>query len=247
MAVADILAKIVERKREEIAALEALRPRGFAAALRARAAAGRPAVIAEIKKASPSRGVLSTDFDPVRIARSYERYGAAALSVLTDRDFFQGSLGDMQAARAAVGLPVIRKDFTLSERQILEAAAAGADAVLLIVAILGDRELRDLREYAEGLGLDALVEVHDREELKRAVGSGAKVIGVNNRDLRTFAVKLETSLELAAGMPEGVLRVSESGIFTRADVERLRGAGYEAFLVGESLMRQPETLEELAR
>jgi indole-3-glycerol phosphate synthase len=255
--VPDILARIVARKREEI---EVLRPqeaslgrraadmkgrqRGFASSLRVRAVIS-PAIIAEIKKASPSRGLLSTDFRPVEIARGYELGGAAALSVLTDADFFQGSIEDLAAARGAVGLPVLRKDFTLEPLQILEAAAHGADAILLIAAILDTRQMRELRELAGSLGLDTLVEVHDGEELSRAIDSGATIIGVNNRDLRSFNVRLETSLELAERMPAGALRVSESGIFTREHVDTLRAAGYEAFLVGESLMRNPAALREL--
>lgn len=257
MDVPDILAKIVARKHEELADLRPRlaelerratdlkgRQRGFASCLRVRAVIS-PAVIAEVKKASPSRGVLSERFNPVEIARGYELGGAAALSVLTDRDFFQGSLEDMIAVRGAVGLPVIRKDFTLEESQIIEAAANGADAILLIAAILTTERLRHLREFACSLGLDALVEVHDAEELKRVIDSGANVIGVNNRNLRTFEVSLETSLALAEQMPTGVLRVSESGIFTREHVARLRAAGYEAFLVGESLMRNPAAIKEL--
>lgn len=257
MSVPDILAKIVARKVEEIALLKPHqmqferraadnkgRQRGFASALRVRAIIS-PAVIAEIKKASPSRGLLSEDFQPVEIARTYELGGAAALSVLTDADFFMGSLADMAAARGAVGLPAIRKDFTLEPIQVVEAAANGADAILLIAAILSDRQLVELREMAGSLGLDALVEVHDAVELQRAIDSGATAIGVNNRDLRSFEVKLETSLELSTQMPAGVLRVSESGIFTRQHVDTLRAAGYQAFLVGESLMRNPAALREL--
>lgn len=257
MSVPDILAKIVERKRTE---LDLLRPRlaelerraadhigrqrGFASALRIRALIS-PAIIAEIKKASPSRGLLSTDFKPVDIARSYELAGAAALSVLTDQDFFQGSLADMTAARGAVGLPVLRKDFTLHEAQIIEAAAHGADAILLIAAILTAADMRRLRECATSLGLDVLVEVHNAEELAQAIESGATIIGVNNRDLRTFEVKLETSLTLAASIPASAVKVSESGIFTREHVDQLRAVGYQAFLVGESLMKNPSTLKDL--
>lgn len=196
-----------------------------------------PAIIAEIKKASPSKGVLSADFNPVRIAREYEQGGAAALSVLTDRSFFQGSLADLECARAAVGMPVLRKDFTLEEYHVLEAAAAGADAILLIAAILEEREIRDLRESAARWGMAALVEVHEEGELDRAIGAGAEIIGVNNRDLTNFRVTLETSLRLAERIPAGVVRVSESGIRSAADVARLRAAGYHAFLVGEHLMQ----------
>jgi indole-3-glycerol phosphate synthase len=242
----DILARIVARKREELAAVYAVSAdleiraearrdgrRSFASALRAR----KPAIIAEIKKASPSKGILSHDFQPVHTAIAYQAGGAAALSVLTDRDFFQGSLADLEAARAAVRLPVIRKDFTIAPVHVVEAAAHGADAILLIAAILTAREMRDLRELAERYGLDALVEVHDAEELRPALESGARLVGVNNRDLRTFEVKLETSLELAARIPADVLKVSESGIHNSDDVHRLVDAGYSAFLVGEHLMK----------
>ena len=213
--------------------------RDFAVALRAKA----PAIIAEVKKASPSKGVLSHDFDPARIAAAYERGGAAAVSVLTDRSFFQGSLQDLETARAAISLPVLRKDFTIAESQILEAAAHSADAILLIAAILTEREIRDFREYAAKLRLTALVEVHNRRELDIAIAAGSDVIGVNNRDLNTFAVTLETSLDLAEHMPAGALLVSESGIHGAEDIARLRAAGYSAFLVGEHLMKSgdPET------
>ena len=242
----DILARIVARKHEELARTstpaaelrhiaELGRParRDFAAAL----SRSRPAVIAEIKKASPSRGVLIEDFHPAELATSYESGGASALSVLTDCDFFQGSLLDLGAARAATQLPVIRKDFTVSEYQILEAAAHGADAILLIVAILDATRLRAFRDLAGELGMAALVEVHDAVELETAMASGATIIGVNNRDLRTFQVSLETSISLAASMPASVTKVSESGIFSGADVRRLMAAGFDAFLVGEHLVK----------
>jgi len=257
MEVPDILAKIVARKREELvemqpklaelerrAADQVGRQRGFASRIRVRAVIS-PAVIAEIKKASPSRGLLSDDFKPVEIARGHELGGAVALSVLTDLDFFQGSMQDLIAVRGAVGLPVLRKDFVLDEKQIVEAAANGADAVLLIASILTTGELRRLREFGTSLGLDVLVEVHDADELASVVESGAAMIGVNNRDLRTFEVRLETSLELADKIPAGVVRVSESGIFTREHIESLRSVGYQAFLVGESLMKNPGALKEL--
>jgi len=236
----------VSRKREELreATVSATRLRTITETLRAgrrsfpqALRAKRPAIISEIKKASPSKGVLVEDFRPVDLARQYESGGAAALSVLTDRDFFQGSLEDLKAARAACSLPVIRKDFTIAEYHILEAAAAGADAILLITAILDDLQLRDFREMAASLGMAALVEVHDRAELARAVESGAEIIGVNNRDLRTFSVSLETSIQLAADIPGSVMKVSESGIFNSADVQRLMDAGYDAFLVGEHLVK----------
>ncbi len=244
--VPDILARIVSRKHEELlelrprlAGLERLaadrvgKQRGF----RRRLAADAPAVIAEVKKASPSKGILAADFRPVETARAYENGGASAVSVLTDRDFFQGSLLDLEAVREAIALPVLRKDFTLEESHIVEAAAHGADAILLIAALFTAPEMRRLREFAATLGLDALVEVHDGEELSRVIDSGADLIGVNNRDLRTFEVRLETSLDLAARIPATALPVSESGIFTRGDVQRLSAAGYRAFLVGESLMK----------
>ena len=177
------------------------------------------------------------DFRPVELAGQYEQGGAAALSVLTDRDFFQGSLDDLRNARAACHLPVIRKDFTISEYHVLEAAAAGADAILLIVAILDEPELRSFRELAREFDMAALVEVHDARELEIALRSGAEIVGVNNRDLRTFQVSLETSIGLARHIPSTVTKVSESGIFSAADVRRLLDAGYDAFLVGEHLVK----------
>jgi indole-3-glycerol phosphate synthase len=212
--------------------------RDFAGQLR-RVSLDRPAIIAEVKKASPSKGILSANYQPVATAIEYRLGGAACVSVLTDRDFFQGSLEDLESVRAAVELPVIRKDFTLEPVHLYEAAAHGADAVLLIAALLRAKELRELRQLADVLGMAALVEVHDEGELERALESGAALLGVNNRDLHTFEVKLETSVRLAARMPDGLLKVSESGIFTRGDVEMLRDAGYQAFLVGESLMKSP--------
>lgn len=242
----DILARIVARKREdyrqatrargelERAAEEAtVSRRGFRAALLRRA----PAIIAEIKKASPSKGLLVEDFDAVRLAKQYEKAGAAALSVLTDEPFFQGKLEDLVAARAATMVPVLRKDFTLDEYHVVEAAAHGADAVLLIAAILEEREIRDLREWAERFRMAAIVEVHDQRELRTALAAGADIIGVNNRDLRTFEVSLETSLRLAEEIPEGILQISESGIHSKQDIERLRDAGFDAFLVGEHLVK----------
>ncbi len=196
-----------------------------------------PAIIAEIKKASPSKGVLAHDFDPVLLARDYEQGGAAALSVLTDGDFFQGSLEHLKAARGAAMLPVLRKDFTIHELHVLEAAASGADAILLIAAILREPEIRRFRELAAQFRMAALVEVHNREELDAAAAAGAEIIGVNNRDLHTFQVSLETSLRLSEHMPSGVIAVSESGIDNPEDIQRLRDAGYQAFLVGEHLMR----------
>ena len=212
-------------------------------------AARTPAIIAEVKKASPSKGLLAADFDPARIAADYQRGGAAAVSVLTDGPYFQGSLADLETARAAVALPVLRKDFTIARAQVAEAAAHGADAILLIAAILGEREIREFREEAARFGMAALVEVHNRRELDVAVAAGADLIGVNNRDLTTFAVTLETSLELAEHMPVGALLVSESGIHGPADIATLRAAGYSAFLVGEHLMKSGDpaaALRELA-
>jgi indole-3-glycerol phosphate synthase len=241
-----ILAEIVARKRLELAAdptpladlerLAAAAPpaRGFAAALRR---PGEVAVIAEVKKASPSVGVIRADFDPAAVARIYERHGAACVSVLTDRDFFQGSRADLRAVREAVSRPVIRKEFVLDRRQLLEAKADGADAVLLIAEILPGERLAHLHRQAHELGLDALVEVHDADQIPRAVDAGATLLGINNRDLRTFTTRLDHTLELLPRVPAGLTVVSESGIRTRADLDRLRAAGVSAVLVGESLMR----------
>ena len=210
-------------------------------------AARTPAIIAEAKKASPSRGLLVPDFDPARIASAYERGGASAISVLTDGPFFQGSLADLETARAAISLPVLRKDFTIAPEHVLQAAAHGADAILLIAAILSEREMRDFREAAAHFRMAALVEVHSRPELDAAVASGAQIIGVNNRDLTTFEVTLETSLRLAEHMPAGALLVSESGIHNASDISRLRAAGYHAFLVGEHLMKAGDPAAALAK
>jgi indole-3-glycerol phosphate synthase len=218
--------------------------RDFQRALAARA----PAIIAEIKKASPSKGLLAQDFDPVRLARQYAAGGAAALSVLTEEAFFQGSLADLAAARGACDLSVLRKDFTLDENHVLEAAAGGADAILLIAAILELGDIRKLAEMAAGYGMAALVEVHDELELAKALDASARIaliIGVNNRDLNTFEVTLETSLRLAPHIPAGVLKVSESGIGSARDIQRLREAGYQAFLVGEHLMKSANPGEAL--
>jgi indole-3-glycerol phosphate synthase len=241
-----ILAEIVEAKQQEIAELHSrsavleqqayerkVPPRPFAEALRNTS----PAIIAEIKKASPSKGLLQPEFHPALIAHAYEEGGAACLSVLTDKQFFQGSLHDLEAARAAAGLPVLRKDFTIDRIQVWEAAAHGADAILLIAAILDAEGMRSLRELASSLGLAALVEVHNADDLAKAVDSGAEIIGVNNRDLETFEVSLDTSLRLSYLMPSEAVRVSESGIHTAEDIQVLSGAGFSAFLVGESLMR----------
>jgi indole-3-glycerol phosphate synthase len=189
--------------------------------------------------------LLSADFDPVLIARNYEAGGAAALSVLTDARYFQGSLQDLERARSSVTIPVLRKDFTLDEHHVYEAGSIGADAILLIAAILTSEEMRRFRELAESLGLAALVEVHNQDELQSAVDSGASIIGVNNRDLHTFEVKIETSLRLAEKMPSGVVLVSESGIHSNADVRLLMDAGYSAFLVGEHLMKSGDPASAL--
>jgi len=245
----DILAQIVELKKTELSRIPSgleqrasdsvQGRRDFAEALH------DGAIIAEIKQASPSKGLLVADFNPARIALAYQAGGAAALSVLTDERYFQGNLADLQAARAAVRLPVLRKDFTIDRAQIVEAAAAGADAILLIAAILSEPELRDFRELAESYKMTALVEVHDGDELTAAIASGARVIGVNNRDLRTFQVSIETALRLAERIPDGVIKVAESGIQTAEDTRRLRQAGFDAFLVGEHLMRSGDPAEAL--
>ncbi len=224
-------------------------PRGWAAALRRQSALG-PAVIAEIKKASPSKGLIRADFDVAWIAGRYRAGGAAALSVLTDAPYFQGSLRNLELASSAVDLPCLRKDFTVDEYQIVEARANRADAILLIAAALTNAEIKHLAQSARAAALDVLVEVHTAEELDRVLDSlgetGADAIGVNNRDLRTFDVRLETSLELVHRIPPTVVRVAESGIATPQDMARLRAAGFDAFLIGESLMRQPDPGDALA-
>jgi indole-3-glycerol phosphate synthase len=204
-----------------------------------------PAIIAEVKKASPSKGLLQPNFDPTSIAATYQAGGAACLSVLTDARYFQGGLDDLAKARQATQLPVLRKDFTIHPVQIYEAAANYADAILLIAAILEPAELRSYRELAAELGLAALVEVHDEPELLRAIESGADIIGVNNRNLKTFEVSLDVSLRLSEKIPSSAIRVAESGIFTRSDIELLLGAGFHGFLVGESLMKAPNPAEAL--
>jgi indole-3-glycerol phosphate synthase len=244
-----ILNRIVSRKREELREaaepIEKLREiasanradrRDFAGALRSKS----PAIIAEIKKASPSRGVLIEDFRPAELARQYEQGGAAALSVLTDRDFFQGGIDDLRAARAACSLPVLRKDFTIAAYHVMEAAAMGADAILLIAAILEVDEMRQFRELAAEFGMAALVEAHDAAEVEKSLASGADIIGVNNRDLRSFRTSLETSIALAPLLSRAAVRVSESGIFTASDVARLADAGYGVFLVGEHLVKSAD-------
>jgi indole-3-glycerol phosphate synthase len=248
MSAPDLLAAIVAGTRritavraahEPLAVLErraaAAAPRGalFEANLGRRGAVN---VIAECKRRSPSKGVLAASYDPVRIAGEYERGGAAAISVLTEPTFFDGALEHLTAVRAAVGLPVLRKDFIVEDYQLFEARAAGADAVLLIVAALGQPDLVRLQQEAWDLGLATLVEVHDDEELGRAIDAGARIVGVNNRNLRTLAVDVDASYRLAAAMPPGVIGVSESGLQSRADLERLAAAGYRAFLIGERFM-----------
>lgn len=237
------------RTRADLQALErraaAHTPRGFAASLRSKAASG-PAMIAECKKASPSKGVLREDYRPDSIAAGFERAGAAAISVLTDEQFFCGSLADLAAVSAAVKIPVLRKDFILDRFQILEARAAGADAILLIVAAHGDAALKDFQAAARETGLDVLCEVHDRDELDRAVGLGFEVIGVNSRNLKTLVVSQQTQMDLVQWLPANVLRVAESGVRTPEDVERLLRVGYDCFLVGEALMRQPDPAAALA-
>jgi indole-3-glycerol phosphate synthase len=244
-----ILDEIVRHKREELAAARVATPR---AALEARCAGaapprdferalvpvpGRARLIAEVKKASPSRGVLKADLDPVGLATTYARHGVDAISVLTDAKYFRGSLDDLRAVRAAVDVPLLRKDFTLEEYQLWETRAAGADAVLLIVAILEPALLRDLAAAAKGLGLAALVEVHTEAELDTALTAGARVVGINNRDLATFTTSLDTTLRLLPRVPPGPIVVSESGFFTGADVRRVVEAGAHAVLVGEGLVK----------
>ncbi len=202
---------------------------------------GDCAIIAEVKRRSPSRGVLRADFDPVRIAREYERHGAAAVSVLTDETFFGGSDADLTAVKGAISLPVLRKEFIIDPWQIHETRAIGADALLLIAAILGENQLREYRELAASLGLASLVEVHDREELEKALAAGAEIIGINNRDLKTFATDIGTSLALAPLVPADRIVVSESGIRSRAEIETLMKAGVRAFLIGETLVAAPDS------
>jgi indole-3-glycerol phosphate synthase len=250
----DILRRILARKQQEIeerqscASLESLRqkaidaspPRGFVAALKRRVGLGEAAVIAEIKKASPSKGVIRDDFDVVEIARSYAAGGASCLSVLTDRDFFQGHEDYMVAARAACELPVIRKDFIMASYQVVESRSLGADCILLIVAALDDETLVSLHGEAQALGMDVLVEVHDRDELERALKLDLGLIGINNRDLRTFDTSLDTTIDLLGLVPGDCLVVTESGIHTRGDVALMREHDVHAFLVGEAFMRVPD-------
>lgn len=256
----DILKRIVARKHEEIAerrarvplgrlaeaAASADAPRGFVAALQAKIDAGLAAVIAEIKKASPSKGVLRADFRPAEIARSYAHGGAACLSVLTDVDYFQGSDAYLQQARAACSLPVIRKDFIVDPYQVVEARAIGADCILLIAACLDDARLHGLNEQAHELGMDVLIEVHDDAELSRALETGNRLVGINNRDLRTFEVSLQTTLDLLEQIPGDRLVVTESGILSPQDVRLMREHRVHAFLVGEAFMRAEDPGARLA-
>jgi len=257
----DILDQIVAVKREEVAAalskksLALMRAdaesrvltRDFVAAMRAKIAAARPAVIAEIKKASPSKGVLRADFIPADIAQSYAEYGAACLSVLTDKQFFQGSVDFLKQARASCDLPVLRKDFLIDPYQVYESRAMGADAILLIAACLDDAQMADMEAVAHRLDMAVLVEVHDRAELDRALKLKTRLVGINNRNLKTFEVTLQTTLDLLAAVPADRLLVTESGILSTDDVQRMRAAHVNAFLVGEAFMRAAEPGEALAK
>jgi indole-3-glycerol phosphate synthase len=257
----DILNKIVAVKREEVAAalgkksLAAMRAdaesrvltRDFEGAMRAKIAAGQAAVIAEIKKASPSKGVLRAEFIPADIAQSYAEHGAACLSVLTDKQFFQGSVDYLKQARASCDLPVLRKDFMIDAYQVYEARAMGADAILLIAACLDDAQMADLEAMARSLDMAVLVEVHDRAELDRALKLKTRLVGINNRNLRTFEVTLQTTLDMLPDVPADRLLVTESGILNAADVQRMRDANVHAFLVGEAFMRAAEPGEALAQ
>ncbi len=257
----DVLARILTVKAREVAAAQAERPlaqvrreaeargpiRDFVAALEQRAQAGTPSVIAEIKRASPSKGLLRDPFVPAEIAASYQRHGATCLSVLTDREFFRGEASDLVAARAACALPVLRKDFIVDPYQVYEACALGADCILLIVAALAPAQMRDLEMLARELGMSVLVEVHDDGELDRALELRTPLIGINNRDLRTFETRLDTTYSLLPRIPRGRLTVTESGILTAADVDGMRLRGVHCFLVGEAFMRAPDPGAELAR
>lgn len=260
MSTPTILKRIVERKWAEVGENRKRRslsdlqsdirgqsaPRGFVLSLQTALTGGRSAVIAEAKKASPSKGVIRADFDPATIAASYERGGAACLSVLTDVDFFQGCNDYLVQARAACTLPVIRKDFLVDPYQVIEARAIGADCILLIVACLDDGQMAELDACAKELGMDVLIEVHDHHELDRALRLGNTLVGINNRDLHSFDVRLETTFELLAAIPSGHVVVTESGIHTPADVAAMREHGVNAFLVGEAFMRVEEPGEKLA-
>lgn len=252
--VPDVLERILTRKAEEVRALSRKRSlgdleqqlgdspaaRGFARAIGERVTAGQTAVVAEVKKASPSKGLIREDFRPKDIAHQYEQGGATCLSVLTDRDFFQGGDEYLVSAREACSLPVLRKDFTIDPYQLAEARCIGADAVLLIVAALGEEQLRELCAAAQQYGLDVLVEVHDRRELERALDLPTPLLGINNRNLRDFTTSLETTLDLLPGIPSDRIVVTESAIHTSGDVARMRDAGVLAFLVGEAFMRAPD-------
>jgi indole-3-glycerol phosphate synthase len=250
-----ILERILAAKREEVSALKQARrgiesearaappPRDFVAALRAK----QPAVIGEIKRASPSKGLLRPDFDPAAIARSYEKGGAACMSVLTDREFFQGASEHLSAARAACSLPALRKDFLLDPYQVFESRALGADCILLIAACLADSKMGELEALAHGLGMAVLVEVHDAEELERALKLNTPLIGINNRNLRSFETRLETTLDLLPRTPHDRLVITESGILSKVDVARMRAAGVHAFLVGEAFMRAHDPGAELRK
>ena len=256
----DILSRIVAVKREEVAAAQNKKPlelvradaesrvltRDFVGALRAKIAAGRPAVIAEIKKASPSKGVLCEDFIPADIAQTYAEHGAACLSVLTDVEFFQGRVDYLKQARASCQLPVLRKDFIIDAYQVYESRAMGADAILLIAAILDDAQMKEFETIARRLDMAVLVEVHDAAELVRALNLKTPLIGINNRNLKTFEVSLDTTLALMKDVPADRLLVTESGIHSREDVLRMGAAGINAFLVGEAFMRAPYPGEALA-
>ena len=256
----DILDRIIEVKRGEVriaqesVSLEELRlqastrdSRDFVGALRAKHAAGKPAIIAEVKKASPSKGVLRENFVPADIAKSYEQGGAACLSVLTDVQFFKGSVAYLEEARAACSLPVLRNDFIVDAYQVLEARAMGADCILLIAAALQPLQMRDLEAYAHSLGLAVLVEVHDRDELEQSLTLKTPLIGVNNRNLRTFETSIETTIGMLDMVPEDRIVVTESGILSRVDVDRLRAMDVQTFLVGEAFMRAEDPGTELAR
>ncbi|MCC7041833.1 MAG: indole-3-glycerol phosphate synthase TrpC [Burkholderiales bacterium] len=260
MAGSDILDRIVAVKAEEVIAAQVAHPyadvvararaappaRGFERALRAKVADGKPAVIAEIKKASPSKGVLRANFEPSAIAAAYERAGAACLSVLTDKPFFQGAAEYLVAARAACALPALRKEFIVDPYQVAESRALGADAILLIVAALDDAQLASLEAAARDFGMDVLVEVHDGRELERALRLATPLIGINNRNLRTFSVTLDTTFNLLARVPPDRLVVTESGIASRRDVAAMRARGVHSFLVGETFMRAPDPGQALS-
>lgn len=263
---ADILERIIAVKRQEIAlakaalsesalqqqlssakALPGLAPRGFVAAIRAKHQLGKPAVISEIKRASPSKGLLRDPYDPAAIAIEYEQSGAACLSVLTDKEFFQGTAEHLQAARAACSLPALRKDFMLDPYQVLQARHWGADCILLIVAALSDAQMQELEAAAMSLGMDVLLEAHDGAELERALACRSPLVGINNRNLRTFETRLETTLDLVSRLPKDRILVTESGIHGPADVALMRAAGVQTFLVGEAFMRADSPGNELRR